>query len=137
MADGERREFLARLPLGGEGCRPAGIAVEIPLVVGERECAVRPALEQKVAADPENEEIQAAVAINIDGIGADDVGQQLGIGADVERLLLELERSAGLRPVDEELRRILAPGRNTDEKPEPSQSSAAPPPPTKNSQGPS
>ena len=41
-------------------------------------------------------------------IGADDIGEQLRIGADVERLLLEFERSAGLGFVDEEARWILA-----------------------------
>ena len=35
--------------------------------------------------------------------------QQLRIGADVERFLLEFERSAGLGFVDEQPRRILAP----------------------------
>src|SRR5208337_2100552 len=40
MADRQRREFLARLPFGGERGRPAGIAVEIPLLVGEGEGAV-------------------------------------------------------------------------------------------------
>ena len=92
VADRQRREFLPRLPFGGEGRRPAGIAVEIPFVVGELERAVRAALEQKVAPDPEHEEIHVAVAGNVDRIGADDVVEQLGIGADVERLLLEFER---------------------------------------------
>ena len=34
--------------------------------------------------------------------------EQFGIGADVERLLLEFERPAGPRMIDEEPRRILA-----------------------------
>ena len=49
-----------------------------------------------------------AVAVDVDGIGADDIGEQLRIGADVERLLLEFERPAGLGFVDKEARRILA-----------------------------
>ena len=47
-------------------------------------------------------------AIDVDRIGADNVQEQLRIGADVERLLLEFERPAGLGFVDEESRRILA-----------------------------
>ena len=73
MADRQRREFLARLPLGGERRRPARIAVEIPFPVGERERAVRAALEHEVAADPQDEEIHVAVAGDVDRIGADDV----------------------------------------------------------------
>ena len=37
-----------------------------------------------------------AVAVDVDRIGADDVVEQLRIGADVERLLLELQRPAAL-----------------------------------------
>ncbi len=110
MADRQRREFLARLPLGGERGRPAGIAFETPFLVRQRERAVRAALEQEIAADPQHEQIHAAVAVDVDRIGADDVVEQLRIRPDVERLLLEFERPAGLRLVDEELRRILAPG---------------------------
>ncbi len=77
-------------------------------MVGEGERAVRAALEQEVAPDPEDEQIHAAVAVDVERIGADDVAQEFGIGADVERLLLELERSAGLGCVDEQPRRILA-----------------------------
>ena len=51
-----------------------------------------------------------AVAGDVDGIGADDVQEQFGIGADVERLLLEFERPAGFRAIDEEPSRILAAG---------------------------
>ena len=77
-------------------------------MVGERERAVGAALEQQVASDPEDEEIHVAVAGNVDRIGADDVLEQLGIGADIERLLLELERPARARTIDVEPRRILA-----------------------------
>ena len=108
MADRQRREFLPRLPLGGERRRPAGIAVEIPFVVGERERAVRAALEQEVAADPQHEKIHVAVAVDVDRIGADDILEQFGIGADIERLLFEPERAARARTVDEEPRRIFA-----------------------------
>ena len=110
MADRQRREFLTRLPLGGERGCPAGIAVEIPFLVGEGERTVRPALEQQISADPEHEQIHVPVAVDVDRIGADDVFEELRIRPDVERLLLELERPAGLRHVDEELRRILASG---------------------------
>src|SRR5580704_12196397 len=110
MADGQRREFLTRLPLGGERRRPARIAIEIPFFVGEREGAVRAALEHEVAADPQHEEIHVAVAGDVDWICADYVLEQFGIGADVERLLLEFERPAGLRTIDEEPRPILASG---------------------------
>ena len=103
MADRERREFLSRLPLGGERGGPAGIAVEAPFLVGEGERAVRAALEQEVAADPEHEQIHVAVAVDVERIGADDVGEELRIGADVERLFLEFERAAGRRLVDEQL----------------------------------
>ena len=77
-------------------------------MVGEGERAVRAALEQEVAADPEHEQIHVAVAVDVERIGADDIGEQFRIGADVERLLLEFERAAGLGFVDEESRRILA-----------------------------
>ena len=110
MADRQRREFLSRLPLGGERGRPAGIAVEIPFLVGEREGAVGPALEQEISADPQHEQVHVSVAVDVDRIGADDILEELGIPPDVERLLLELERPAGLRHVNEELRRILAAG---------------------------
>ena len=50
-----------------------------------------------------------AVAVDVDRIGADDVLEQLGVGADVELAFLELERAARLRNIDEEARRILAP----------------------------
>ena len=49
-----------------------------------------------------------AVAGDVDWIGADDVLKQFGIGADVERFLLELERPAGFRTIDEEPRRVPA-----------------------------
>ena len=84
------------------------IAVEIPFVVGEGERAVGTALEQEIAADSEHEQIHVAVAVDIERIGADDIGEQLRIGADVERLFLELEWAARLGFVDEEPRRILA-----------------------------
>ena len=77
-------------------------------MVGERERAVGAALEQEIAADPQHEQIHVAVAVDVERIGADDIGEQLRIGADVERLLFELERTAGLGFVDEESRRILA-----------------------------
>ncbi len=51
-----------------------------------------------------------AVAVDVERIGADDVAQEFRIGADVERLLLEFERPAGLGSVDEQPRRILAAG---------------------------
>ena len=108
VADRQRREFLARLPLGGKRRRPARIAVEIPLPVGELERAVRSALEHDVAANSQDDEIHVAVAGDVDWIGADDVLKQFGIGADVERLFLEFERPAGFRTIDEEPRRVLA-----------------------------
>jgi hypothetical protein len=77
-------------------------------VVGEGERAVRAALEEEVAADPEHEEIHVAVAGNVDRIGADDVLEQLGIGADIEWLLLEFKRPAGARTIDVKPSRILA-----------------------------
>jgi hypothetical protein len=109
MANCERRKFLPWLPLGGEGGGPPHIAVEIPFVVGEGECAVGTTLEQEAAADPEHKEIHVAVAVDVERIGADDIGEQLRLGADVERLLFELERPARLGCIDEEPRRILAP----------------------------
>ena len=51
-----------------------------------------------------------AVAVDVERIGADDVAQEFGIGADVERLLLEFERAAGFGFVDEQSRRVLAAG---------------------------
>jgi hypothetical protein len=137
MANRERRELLSRLPFGGERGRPARIAVEIPFVVGEGKRAIRAALEQEVAAHPEHEQIHVAVTVEVERIGADDVGEQLRIRADVERSLFEFESAASLGFVDEQSGWILTPARNTEGKPEPSQSNAAPPPPTKNSHGPS
>src|SRR5580692_4027229 len=78
-------------------------------MVGEGERAVRAALEQEVAADPQHEQIHVAVAVDVERIGADDIGEKFGIGADAERLLFELERAAGLGFVDEQSRRILTP----------------------------
>ena len=109
MADRQCRELLPGLPLGGERRRPAGIAVEIPFVVGERERAVRPALEQETASDLEHEKIHVPVAGDVDRIGADDILEQFGIGADIEWLLFEPERAARAGAVDEESRRIFAP----------------------------
>ena len=63
--------------------------------------------------------------------------EQAWIGADVERLFLEFQGTAGRGLVDVNLAGFLPPARKTLGKPEPSQSNAAPPPPTKNSQGPS
>src|SRR5580700_10408161 len=77
-------------------------------MVGEGERAVRAALEEEVAADPEHEQIHVAVAVDVERISADDVGQEFGIGADVERLLLEFEQPASLGFVDEQSCRILA-----------------------------
>ena len=76
MANRKRRKFLPGLPFGGERSGPARIAVEIPFVVGEGERAVRAALEQEVAADPEHEQIHVAVAVDVERIGADDIGEQ-------------------------------------------------------------
>jgi hypothetical protein len=110
VADRQRRKFLARLPLGRKRGRPAGIAVEIPLLVGERESAVRTALQEQVPADAQDEEIHMAVAADVDRIRADHVLKQFRIAADVEGFFFELKGTAGLRPVDEQLRRILAAG---------------------------
>ena len=110
MADGERRELLPLLPFGRERGGPAGVAVEAPFLVGEREGAVRPALQQQVLADAQHEQVHAAVAVDVDRVGADDVVEQLRIGADIERLLLERERPAARRPVDVELGAVLAAG---------------------------
>jgi len=110
VADGQCRKFLPRLPFGRERRGPAGIAVEIPFLVGEREGAARPALQEEVAADPQDEEVHVAIAVDVDRIGPDHVLKQLRIGADIERLFFKLDRTARLRPVDEELRRILAAG---------------------------
>ena len=110
VADRQRREFLPRLPFRGERGRPAGIAVEIPFPVGDGEGAVRPALEQEVAADPQYEQIHVAVAVDVERIGADDVLGLVRAGVESERLLLEFQRAAGLRPVDEEPRGVFSPG---------------------------
>ena len=67
-----------------------------------------PPLSRRLPPTLQHEQIHVAVAVDVDRIGADDVFEQFGIGADVERLLLEFERAAGARPVDEEPRRILA-----------------------------
>ncbi len=49
-----------------------------------------------------------AVAVDVEGIGADHAFEQAGL--DVERLLLEFERPAAPRFVDEQLGGILAAG---------------------------
>ena len=67
-----------------------------------------PPLSRRLPPTLQHEQIHVAVAVDVERIGADDVGEQLRIGADVERLLLEFERAAGLGFVDEQLRRILA-----------------------------
>ena len=75
-------------------------------LVGQGERAVGAALQHEARADAQHEEVHASVAVDIDRIGADHIGQELGV--DVDRLLLELEPPAGLRPVDVKLGRILA-----------------------------
>ena len=109
MANCERRELLPGLPFGGERSGPARVAVEIPFVVGEGEGAVGTTLEQEAATDPQYEQIHVAVAVDVERIGADDVAQEFGVSADVERPLFELERPASLGFVDEQSRRILTP----------------------------
>ena len=110
MTDRQGGEFLPGLPLGGERSRPAGIAVEAPFLVGDRESAVRAALQQEIAADPQDEQIHVAVAIDVEGIGAENAFEFVMSGIEGQRLFLEAQGSAGDRFVDEQLGRILAAG---------------------------
>ena len=69
-----------------------------------------PPLRIEIFADAQNEQVDVAVAGDVERVGADDVVEQMRIGADVERLLLEFERAAARRFVDEQLCRVLAAG---------------------------
>ncbi len=108
VADGERREGLARLPGGREGRRPVLAAVEGEGAVGDLELAVRLAFEDQVAAEPEHDEIHDSVIVDVERIGADDVGQVFV--RDAHRHFFELERPAGRALVAVELRRVGAAG---------------------------
>ena len=83
VSEHQRREFLALFPLGGERSRPAWVAVEAPVLVGELEGAVGAALEQQVLPDAQDDQVHMTVAVDVDRIGADDVVEQFWIGADI------------------------------------------------------
>ena len=105
-ADREGRHHGGALPGCAESCRPLVAAVEPERFVGALESAVAESAEEHVLAESEHGEIGVAVRIDVDRIGAGDLGQ-VGIGL---RHLGELQRTSDGALVDVERGRIRPAG---------------------------
>ena len=74
-AEGQRRQGVRALPRGAERGRPAGRHVEPQLLVGRCEAAATEAAEHDVTAAAEDDEVDLAVAVDVDRVGAGHGGQ--------------------------------------------------------------
>ena len=106
VAEREARELLARLPRRAERLRHLGAAVDAPDLVRPFEAAVAEAAQRDVLAPAEGHEVDHAVAVDIDGVGAVDRGEiRHGVGQPDEP-----ERVADVAVVPVQRRRPLAAG---------------------------
>ncbi len=75
VTDGDRRPGCFLVPAGREGGGPCAPAIEPPGLVGPLETAVAGTAEQNILPDPQHRKILPVVAVDIQRIGADDLGQ--------------------------------------------------------------
>ncbi len=115
----------SHVALEGDGPRVA--AVDAERLVGALEAAVAEAAQDDVLADPQDDEIGVAVAVDVERVGAGDGGQ---VG-DRRRQRGEAQRTAALAVVVVQRGRSLPPAKYSSLRPSSSQSKAATPPPTK------
>ena len=74
-AEGQRRHRLAALPGGRERAVPGVAGAQLPALVGALELAVSQAAKQLHLADAQHHQVGLAVAVDVDRVGADGVGQ--------------------------------------------------------------
>ena len=74
-AEGEGREHRVALPGGAEGGRPLGATVDAPGLVDPLEAAAAEAAEEDVLAEPEHGQVDPAVAVDVERVGAGHLGQ--------------------------------------------------------------
>ena len=75
VAERQRRQRVVALPRGAEGDRPRVATVEPERLVGSLEPAVAEPAEDHVLADAQHGEIDEAVAVDVERVGAGDRGQ--------------------------------------------------------------
>ena len=106
VAERERGERRAGLPLGAERRRPAISAIEAPGLVGALECAVAAAPQQHVFSPPEDHQVHDVVAVDVDRVCPGDERQVGGPSFDAG----ERECASDRAPVAIQARGLGAPG---------------------------
>jgi len=104
-AEGKRRPFLPFLPCCRERSPPCVLTLKAPGGVRILEAAVSQAAHEVYFSNPQDNQVDLAVAINVDGVRADD-----GLQFKSARLKFEFGRSADFGDITKELRVALAAG---------------------------